>query len=248
MNRLLCFILVAAMLPGVAHAWPALSGAEGGAGVREWQEAPPPGPSPSARPGRPGDRPPRTFERRLPGTFPPGRRMLLPPPWVLEGLKDAPPEEQERLLQNNPRFQEFPKERQEELIESLRRFQQLPKERQEELLGRLRRFQELPPERREELRDRMRRFREMPPEERERVERRFDNFRRLTPEQREKAREIYSRHWRSLPPERRRALIEEFRHLRTLSPEERERRLAAPEIAGHFNPEELALLKELSTL
>ena len=244
MNRLIYFVLLAMLVPGAAWAWPALSVAEG-----EWQESPPPRrPGPAAMPGRPGDRPPRRFERRPPGPFPPGRRLFLPPPWALEGLKDAPPEEQERLLQNNPRFQELPPERQEELRESLRRFQQLPPERREELLGRLRRFQELPPERREELLDRMRRFREMPPNQRELLEQRFAIFRSLTPEQREKAREIYSRHWRALPPERRRALIEEFRHLRTLSPEARERRLTGPDVAGHFNSEERELLKELSTL
>ena len=77
---------------------------------------------------------------------------------------------------------------------------------------------------------------------------RFDTFRRLTPEQRERAREIYSRHWQSLPPERRRAVLDEFRRLRTLSPEERARRLARPDLAEQFNPEERELLRELSTL
>ena len=237
------FVLAAALLPLAVSAW-------------EWQETPPPG-GPPAAPGRRaersqgrGDRPSR-FERRPPGPFPRGPRMgmgpMLPLPF-LERLKDLPPAEQERELQNDPQFQKLPKERQEQLIESLRRFQGLPKERQDLLFGRLRRFREFPKERQEQLIERMRRFREMPPEQREMLERRFDAFRRLTPEQREKAREIYSQRWRSLPPERRRALIEEFRRLRALSPEERDNRLAGPDAASRFSPEERLLLKELSTL
>ena len=229
MKRLLWLVLLAGMLPATSLAW--------------WQEAPP----------RPGDRRPRTFERRIPG---PGRgsaslttgRAPLPPPWLLERMMDVPAEEQQQMLENDPRFQELPPERQEFLRESLRRFQELPPERREELLGRVRRFQQMPPERRRELLDRQRRFRELPQEERERIEQRFDAFRRLSPEQRERAREIYSRQWRSLPPERRRALLDEFRRLRALPSAERERRLARPDIAEHFNAEERELLRELSTL
>ena len=135
MKRLLSLVVLAGMLPAPSFAW-------------LWQEAPP-------RP-RPGDRRPRMFDRRVPGPPAAGRRVPLPPPWLLQEMKDVPAEEQQRMLENDPRFLELPPERQEFLRESLRRFQELPPERREEMLGRMRRFQQMPPERRRELLDRQR--------------------------------------------------------------------------------------------
>ena len=223
-NRLVLLVLLAAMLPAPSQAW--------------LQQ------DPSRRDERRA-RSSRDADRRPPG---PGRRATLPPSWLLQQMVDVPADQQQQALESNPRFRELPPNRQEFLRDSLRRFQELPSDRREEMLNRMRRFRRMPPQRQRELRQRMRRFRELPREERLRIQQRFEAFRRLSPEQRERAREIYRRHWRSLPADRRRAVMQEFRRLRALPPAERERRLARPGLADRFNPQELQLLRELSTL
>ena len=103
--------------------------------------------------------------------------MGLPPRWV-ERLRNMSPDEQERFMRNNARFQALPAERQEQIRENVRRWNSLTPEQRNELLDReqvwermtpeqrqfvrtelLPRWQALPQARKQALRDRMRELR-----------------------------------------------------------------------------------------
>ena len=137
------------------------------------QEDHPPGPEPGDRGGPlPPPRGPRLRRRGESMPPPPGMRPglgrgpMLPPP-LMQQLKDLPPEEQEKVLQNNARFQELPKERQEELIERLHRWQALPPEQKEAVAERFVIFSGLTPERRQKAREIYRQhWSTLPPERR----------------------------------------------------------------------------------
>jgi len=111
-----------------------------------WQQGGPPGP--------PAGRGPR--RRPMP---PPGL-----PPLLLERLKNLPPEQREKVLENN------------------RRFQQLPPERQQQLRERLRKLQELTPGQRELIEQRFAIFRNLTPEQQEKARKLYeDRWRGLAP-------------------------------------------------------------------
>ena len=56
----------------------------------------------------------------------------LPPKWV-ENLRDMPPEDQERFMQNNERFKSLPPQRQEQIRQNLQRWNSLTPEQQDVL-------------------------------------------------------------------------------------------------------------------
>lgn len=127
-------------------------------------EGPPPGRGP-----RPGGPPPRRGSDGPPteeGSSEDWDRPL-PPPRVMERLRRLPPDERERVLRNNWRFQ------------------QLPKKRQDQLLDRMRRFQELSPNERERIEERFSVFRNLTPEQREKTRKVYEEYwSKLEPERR----------------------------------------------------------------
>ena len=128
-------------------------------------EGPPPGrgPRPGGPPPRrgPDDGPPRE------GGSPEDWDRPLPPPQVMERLRRLPPDERERVLRNNWRFQ------------------QLPKERQDQLLDRMRRFQELSPNERERIEERFSVFRNLTPEQQGKARKVYEeHWSKLEPERR----------------------------------------------------------------
>ncbi len=94
-----------------------------------------------------------------------GRNLMgLPPKWV-EHLQELSPEEQERFMRNNARFQS------------------LPPERQQQIRQRLEKWNRLSPGERNVLRDRWRVLEQMTPEQRERIQNHLlPKWRELRPE------------------------------------------------------------------
>jgi hypothetical protein len=157
------------------------------------QEDRPSGPEPGDH-GEPMPPPPGPRLWRRGGHMPPppgpmmGRRRgpMLPPP-LLQKLKDLPPDEQEKVLQNNERFQALPKERQEQLIEQLHRWQALPPEQKEAIEQRFAVFSRLTPEQRQKAREIYRlHWRTLPPERRKALMGEFRKLREMSPAEREK--------------------------------------------------------------
>ncbi|MBI3935289.1 MAG: DUF3106 domain-containing protein [Acidobacteria bacterium] len=125
-----------------------------------WQQggrpSPPPGPPPRRRPrGRPGP----------------------PPTALLERMKNLPPEQREKVLENNRRFQQLPPERQQQLRQRLRELQELTPEQRELIEQRFAIFNNLTPQQQENARKiYQQRWRGMPPERRRAL---LQEFRRL---------------------------------------------------------------------
>jgi DNA-directed RNA polymerase subunit F len=122
-------------------------------------------------------------QRRGPGPQRPQPRRAEPlPPALLERLKNMTPEQRERVLQNN------------------RRFQQLSPRQQEVLRQRLRQLQELTPEQRELIEQRFQIFSNLTPRQQEKARQIYERrWRRLPPERRRALLEEF-RHLREMPP------------------------------------------------
>jgi Protein of unknown function (DUF3106) len=113
-------------------------------------------------------------------------RGRVPPRW-LERLRDMPPAEQERFLQNNMRFQSLPPERQAEIRSHLRQWNQLSPEQREALRRRARVWQRIPPEERQEIRrEILPQWRQMSPDRRRLVVQRLRQLRQMDPQQRQR--------------------------------------------------------------
>lgn len=127
------------------------------------------------RPGPPPGPPARRGPRGRPG----------PPPSLLERLQNLPPEQREKVLENNRRFQQLPPERQEQLRMRLRQLQELTPEQREMVEQRFTIFSNLTPKQQEKARKIYEdRWREMSPERRRALLQEFRRLRRLSPEQR----------------------------------------------------------------
>ena len=122
-------------------------------------------------------------QRRAQGPQRPQPRRLAPlPPALLDRLEKMTPEQRERVLRNN------------------RRFQQLPPRQQEVLRERLRRLQELTPEQRELIEQRFQIFSNLTPRQQEKARQLYERrWRRLPPERRRALLEEF-RHLREMPP------------------------------------------------
>lgn len=95
-------------------------------------------------------------------------------------------EEQERALENDPRFQELSPERQERYRRRLRWFNSLPQEKRERILNRMETFEHLPPEQQERVRHLYRGMRRLPPERRKAVREAARRLREVPPGERDR--------------------------------------------------------------
>jgi len=113
----------------------------------------------------------------------PRAEVGLPPKWV-DNLRDMPPEQQERFLQNNEKFQSLPPERQQQIRENLQKWNRLPPEQQNRIRATERLLENATPEQREHFRnDIVPRLAQMAPERRARVLNHWRRLQGLTPEQ-----------------------------------------------------------------
>jgi len=105
------------------------------------------------------------------------RRRPVPPPALLERLKNLPPGQREKVLENNRRFQQLPPARQEQLRQRLRELQDLTREQREMVDQRFAIFSNLTPAQQEKARKIYEeRWRGMLPERRRAL---LQEFRRL---------------------------------------------------------------------
>lgn len=119
------------------------------------------------------------------GARQPNPRALagLPPKWV-ENLRDMPPDQQQRFLQNNEKFQSLPPERQHQIIQNLQKWNRLSPEQQNRIRATERWFENATPEQRQRFTNEIvPKLAQMTPDRRARVLNHWRRLQGLTPEQ-----------------------------------------------------------------
>lgn len=106
-----------------------------------------------------------------------GRGLVgLPPKWV-QNLRDMPPEEQEKFMQNNERFQSLPPWRQQQIRQNLQKWNSLSLEQQDRIRKTQQFLENATPEQRDRFEnDIVPKLAQMAPERRARV---LNHWRRL---------------------------------------------------------------------
>ncbi|MGD0962281.1 MAG: DUF3106 domain-containing protein [Candidatus Acidiferrales bacterium] len=93
----------------------------------------------------------------------------LPPRWV-ENLREMPPEQQERFMQNNRVFQNLPPERQTQIRKNLENWNRLSPDERQEIRQRAQILERMTPQQRQYLRNTLLpRWQEMPQERRQAI-------------------------------------------------------------------------------
>ncbi|HXQ27125.1 MAG TPA: DUF3106 domain-containing protein [Candidatus Acidoferrales bacterium] len=111
----------------------------------------------------------------------------LPPKWV-ENMRDMPPEDQERFMQNNERFKSLPPERQEQIRQNLQRWNSLTPEQQEAARTREQMLEQMTPEQRQYVRNTLLpRWQSMPIERRTVIRRHLARLQAMTPAEQQSA-------------------------------------------------------------
>jgi hypothetical protein len=111
----------------------------------------------------------------------PGARMGE---W-LQAHKDLPPDQQLKLLENDPVFKKLPPQRQNALRERLRKFNSLPPEKQNQALQRMEFLARLSPDQRKQLRDASQQLQTLPPDRQVAVHKAVRHLRQMTPAERQ---------------------------------------------------------------
>jgi hypothetical protein len=117
----------------------------------------------------------------------PGVRGALgmPSRWV-EKLQEMSPEERERFMRNNARFQSLPPRQQEQIRRTLQRWDQMTPQQRDAFRNREQILERMTPEERQEVvNDLAPRWKNLPPDRRELLSGRLRVLRGMTPEQRE---------------------------------------------------------------
>ena len=111
----------------------------------------------------------------------------LPSKWV-DNLRDMPPNEQERFMQNNEKFQSLPPERQAQIRRNLQKWNNLPPEQQNRIRATERMLENATPEQRAHFQnDIVPKLAQMAPERRQRVIGRWRRLQGMTPDQQQAA-------------------------------------------------------------
>jgi hypothetical protein len=115
--------------------------------------------------------------------------------WLNEH-KDLPPDQQEKLLENDPNFKKLPPQRQAELRERLRKFNNLSPEQQQRVRQRMDWLASLKPEQRQQLRDANQQLQGLPQDRQVMVHKALRHLRQMDPQQREQ--EMNSERFKSI--------------------------------------------------
>ena len=119
----------------------------------------------------------------------------------LQAHKNLPPDQQMKLLENDPFFKRLPPQRQNELRERLKKFNSLPPEKRDQALQRMEFLSKLSSTQREQLRNASQQLKGLPPE-------------------RQVAVHTAVRHLRQMPPDERKQVLESDRFKTTFSDQE----------------------------
>jgi len=96
------------------------------------------------------------------------------------------PDQQEKLLENDPNFKKLSPERQAELKERLRKFNSLTPEQRERALNRMEYMGSLPQQQREQIREAQKTLQGLPPDRQVMVHKALRHLRQMPPEERQK--------------------------------------------------------------
>jgi DNA-directed RNA polymerase subunit F len=107
-------------------------------------------------------------------------------PGFFQELREMPPEEQERVMQNDQRFQSLAPERQQQIRENLSRWNAATPDERKLLEQREEILQSFSPEQRDQLRQVFPRYRQLPPDQRQAVMQAFSKLRDLPAGERDK--------------------------------------------------------------
>jgi hypothetical protein len=110
----------------------------------------PQGPRAQARQGQPNPKKDQNQAKKIENRPAVRSMMGLPPKWV-ESLRDMSPEEQERFMRNNARFQSLPPQRQEQIRRTLQRWNQMTPEQRDAMRNREQVLEWMSPEERQEV-------------------------------------------------------------------------------------------------
>jgi len=104
--------------------------------------------------------------------------------WLNEH-KDLPPDQQEKLLENDPNFKKLSPERQAELRERLRKFNNLSPEQQQRVRQRMQFMASLTSDQRQQVRDANQQLQGLPQDRQVMVHKALRHLRQMDPQQRE---------------------------------------------------------------
>jgi catalase len=111
----------------------------------------------------------------------------LPPKWV-ENLREMPPGEQERFLQNNEKFQSLAPARQAQIRQNLEKWNRLTPDQKDRIRATEQMFEQMSPEQRERFRDEIvPKLAQLAPERRQRVIGHWRRLQAMTPDEQQAA-------------------------------------------------------------
>ena len=127
--------------------------------------------------------------------------------------KDLPPDQQEKVLENDPGFKRLAPQRQAELKERLRKFNSLPPQQREKALQRMQYWEKLTKEQREQVRDANQQLEKLPSERKVMVHRALRHLRQMS--QNERQQEFQSDQFKSTFSDQEQAIL---RNLAEINP------------------------------
>jgi Protein of unknown function (DUF3106) len=111
----------------------------------------------------------------------------LPPKWV-ERLRDMPPEQQQRFMQNNAQFQQLPPERQQQIRQNLEKWNGLSPDQKQAAMNREAVLERMTPEQRQYIRNiLLPKWEAMPKERRQVMNRHLAMLRNMSPSTQQEA-------------------------------------------------------------
>src|SRR5262249_5062616 len=102
----------------------------------------------------------------------------------LQAHKDLPPDQQLKLLENDPAFKRLPPEKQNALRERLQKFNNLPPQKRDQALQRMEFLAKLSPTQRQQLRDANQQLQGLPAERQVAVHKAVRHLRQMPPDER----------------------------------------------------------------
>lgn len=139
-------------------------------------------PPPQAKPHPPA--PPKQSKPNNPNGQKPAPKKMGD--WLNEH-KHLSADEQEKLLENDPKFKSLPPDRQAALRERLRKFNNLPPEQRERALNRMQFMANLTPQQRQDIREANQTLQTLPQERQLMVHKALRHLRQMTPDERAQA-------------------------------------------------------------
>lgn len=139
------------------------------------------GQNPAARPSVSNPAPKTGSNKNKTSNPKPGYRMG---DW-LRAHQNLSPEQQEKLLENDPNFKHLPPQRQAELKERLRKFNSLPPAQRARALNRLEWMSNLTPQQRQDLRDANQTLQKLPQDRQVMIHKALRHLRQMNPQERQ---------------------------------------------------------------